>query len=84
MTPHFLPLKENSYPKIFGTLFYYRCDFDSITLPCLGSLGSAQTTPTEKTNAIVDHVLNYLSTHPNATVWYHVSGMILHVHSDAS
>jgi hypothetical protein len=29
-------------------------------------------------------MLNYLSTHPDATIRYHASDMILHIHSDAS
>jgi hypothetical protein len=28
--------------------------------------------------------LDYLATHPDATIWYHASDMILHIHSDAS
>ncbi len=30
------------------------------------------------------HLLNYLATHPNATVQFHASNMILNVNSDAS
>jgi hypothetical protein len=29
-------------------------------------------------------MLNYLATHPDATIIYHASDMILHIHSDAS
>ena len=29
-------------------------------------------------------LLDYLASNPNATIWYHASGMILFVHSDAS
>jgi hypothetical protein len=29
-------------------------------------------------------MLDYLSTHPDATIRYHASDMILHIHSDAS
>jgi hypothetical protein len=28
--------------------------------------------------------LDYLTTHPDATIRYHASDMILHIHSDAS
>jgi hypothetical protein len=28
--------------------------------------------------------LNYLATHPDATILYHASDMILHIHSNAS
>jgi hypothetical protein len=29
-------------------------------------------------------MLDYLATHPDATIRYHASDMILHIHSDAS
>ena len=37
----------------------------------------------EQTNAL-NHLLNYAATHPDATIRYHASEMILHIHSDAS
>eukprot|EP00957_Ditylum_brightwellii_P210393 15364925-Ditylum_brightwellii.AAC.2 len=30
------------------------------------------------------HLLNYCSTHPESTIWYTVSDMVLHIHSNAS
>jgi hypothetical protein len=30
------------------------------------------------------HLLDYLATNPNATIWYRTSDMIMNVHSDAS
>ena len=83
-SPLLPPERKTRIQQIIGTLLYYGRAVDSTILPCLGSLGSAQATPTEKIDAIVDHLLNYLATHPDATVRYHASGMILHVHSDAS
>ena len=32
----------------------------------------------------VQQLLDYLASNPNATIWYHTSGMILFIHSDAS
>jgi hypothetical protein len=29
-------------------------------------------------------MLDYLATHPDATIRYHASDMVLHIHSDAS
>jgi hypothetical protein len=37
-----------------------------------------------KTQAATNQLLNYLATHPDATIRYHASDMILHIHSDAS
>jgi hypothetical protein len=38
----------------------------------------------KKTQAVADQLLDYLATHPDATIRYHKSDMILHIHSDAS
>jgi hypothetical protein len=43
-----------------------------------------QTKATEKTQAAADQILDYLATHPDDTIRYHKSDMILHIHSDAS
>ena len=32
----------------------------------------------------VQQLLEYLASNPNAIIWYHASGMILFIHSDAS
>jgi hypothetical protein len=37
-----------------------------------------------KTQAATKQLLDYLATHPDATIRYHASDMILHIHSDAS
>ena len=84
ISPFLPPHRRTRIQRIIGTLLYYGRAVDSTILPCLGSLGSAQATPTEKTDAIVNHLLAYLHSHPNATIRYHASGMILHIHSDAS
>jgi hypothetical protein len=42
------------------------------------------TKATEKTQAATNQMLDYLATHPDATIRYHASDMILHIHSDAS
>jgi hypothetical protein len=38
----------------------------------------------KKTQAATSQLLDYLATHPDATIRYHASDMILHIHSDAS
>jgi hypothetical protein len=37
----------------------------------------------KKTQATTIQLLDYLATHPDATIRYHASDMILHIHSDA-
>ena len=70
--------------KIIGTLLYYGHAVNSIILPCLGYLGTAHSKPTEHTDKLINQLLNYLHTNPDATVRYHASGMVLHIHSDTS
>jgi hypothetical protein len=50
----------------------------------LNDIATEQTKATEKTQAEADQLLDYLATHPDATIRYHASDMILHIHSDAS
>jgi hypothetical protein len=50
----------------------------------LNDISTEQTKATEKTQAAVNQLLDYLATHPDATIRYHKSDMILHIHSDAS
>jgi hypothetical protein len=38
----------------------------------------------KKTQAVTIKLLDYLATHPDATIRYYASDMILHIHSDAS
>jgi hypothetical protein len=50
----------------------------------LNDIATEQTKMTEKTQAATNQLLDYLATHPDATIRYHASDMILHIHSDAS
>jgi hypothetical protein len=50
----------------------------------LSDISTEQTKATEKTQAATNQLLDYLATHPDATIRYHASDMILHIHSDAS
>jgi hypothetical protein len=70
--------------EIIGVLLFYARAIDSTMLVALGTLASAQTESTQATAEAAIHLLNYAATHPDATVRYHKSGMILHIHSDAS
>jgi hypothetical protein len=50
----------------------------------LNDIITEQTKATEKIQAATNQLLDYLATHPDATIRYHASDMILHIHSDAS
>jgi hypothetical protein len=50
----------------------------------LNKIATEQTKYRKKTQAAVNHMLDYLATNPDATIRHHASDMVLHVHSDAS
>ena len=70
--------------QILGTLLYYARDVDNTMLVAISTLASVQAKGTEATMVAAIQLLNYCATHPNASVRYKASDMILHVHSDAS
>jgi hypothetical protein len=70
--------------EIIGTLLYYGRAIDSSLLVALGTLSAAQTKGTHATALACTQLLNYCATHPNTTIRFHASDMILDAHSDAS
>ena len=82
------PLLETSELKtlqqILGTLLYYARAVDNTMLVAISTLASVQAQGTKATMDAAIHLLNYCATHPNATIRYKASDMVLHVHSDAS
>jgi hypothetical protein len=50
----------------------------------LNDIATEQTKATEKMQASTYQMLDYLATHPDSTIRYHFSDMMLHIHSDAS
>jgi hypothetical protein len=70
--------------KVTGSVLYYARAVDPAVLMPLNDIATEQTKATEKTQAATNQLLDYLATHPDATIRYHASDMILHIHSDAS
>jgi hypothetical protein len=70
--------------KVTGSVLYYARAVDPTVLMHLNDISTEQTKATEKTQAATKQLFDYLATHPDATIRYHVSDMILHIHSDAS
>jgi hypothetical protein len=70
--------------QIIGTLLYYSIAVDPTMLVALGTIAATQSKATTTTAQAVTQLLNYAATHPNATIRYHASDMILYAHSDAS
>jgi hypothetical protein len=50
----------------------------------LNDIATEQTKAMAKMQAATNQMLDYLATHPDATIRYHTSDMVLHIHSDAS
>jgi hypothetical protein len=70
--------------KVTGSVLYYARAVDPTVLIPLNDIATEQTKATKKTQAATNQLLDYLASHPDATIRYHASGMILHIHSDAS
>ena len=83
-TPHLSVKQLINIKKITGLVLYYVRAIDPKTLVPLNVISTDQTKYTEKMQAAADHLMEYLATHPDATIRYHASEIILHIHSDAS
>jgi hypothetical protein len=70
--------------KVTGSVLYYARAVDPTVLMPLNEIATEKTKATEKTQAATNKLLDYLATHPDVTIRYHASDMILHIHSDAS
>jgi hypothetical protein len=78
------PPEVTRLQEVIGTLLFYTRAVDSTMLVALGTLAASQTKGTEATADALTHFLNYCATHPDATIRFHKSDMILHLDSDAS
>jgi hypothetical protein len=70
--------------KITGSVLYYSRTVDHTVLIPLNDIATEQTPKTEKTQTATSQLLDYLVTHPDATIRFYASDMILHKHSDPS
>jgi hypothetical protein len=69
--------------KVTGSVLYYARAVDPTVIMPLNDIATEQTKATEKTQAVTNQLLDYLVTLMDATIRYHTSDMILHIHSDA-
>jgi hypothetical protein len=69
---------------IVGVLLYYARAIDNTMLVALNDISSAQAQSTEHTATACTKLLNYAATHPDASIRYRASKMVLHTHTDAS
>jgi hypothetical protein len=78
------PPKITLLQGVIGTLLFYARSIDNTMLVALGTLAASQKKGTESMATALTHFLNYCATHPDATIRFHSSDMILHLDSDAS
>ena len=81
------PLKPDGIKpaqKIIGALIFYSPAVDSMVLVALGILGAKKAKGTYETMKLVNQVLDYWATCPNAKLHFSSSDIILKIHSDAS
>jgi hypothetical protein len=69
--------------NITGSVLYYARTVYPKVIMSFNEIAIEQTKETEKTQVAADQLLDYLVTHPDATIRYNKSDMILHIHSDA-
>ena len=68
--------------QVKGSVLYYTCAVDCMVLVALSGIASKQSHVVEGTQN--HQLLDYLTTRPDATVWYCVSEILLNIHLDAS
>jgi hypothetical protein len=83
-TPLLSAKKYTTIRNITGSVLYYYRAADHTVLMHLNDIATEKTTAMEKTQTATSQLLDYLVTHPDATIRFYASDMILHIHSDAS
>ena len=83
-SPTLPPDQIKRIQNIVGTLLYYARAVDPTLATALSSIASQQANATEKTKQACKQLLDYVATHPNATIRFIASDMVLALHSDAS
>ena len=70
--------------QVVGTILYYARAVDITVLMALSTIASEQATATKTTIKNMQQMLDYLAWHPDATIRFVASEMVLNIHSDAS
>jgi len=76
--------RKKQIQKIVGSILWYARAVNLTVLMALSTIAGEQSKATENTEDTVEQLLDYLASHPNATIQYRASDMILNIHSDAS
>ena len=78
------PKRITQVQQITGTLLYYAKAVDSTLLVALRTIAAQQVKGMEATAEAIVQLLDYYVTHPDATIRYRASDMIIKIHSNAS
>jgi hypothetical protein len=84
LTPLLDKLGITRIQQVSGIFLYYGRAVDQTIIVALNEISNSQARPTEKTKKACDVLLDYLSTHPDATIRFRASNMVLCVVSDAA
>ena len=76
--------RKTRIQKIVGTLPYYARWVDLTIMVALGSIYFKQANRNETTSQSINQFLNYNVSHPDSTISYKESDMVLYVHCDGS
>jgi hypothetical protein len=79
-TPLLSAKKCTIIQNITGSVLYYSRSVDPTVCMPLNDIATEQTTATEKTQTAASQLLDYLATHPDATIRFYASDMVLHIH----
>ena len=81
------PLSDKKIKRvqdIVDTFVWYSCACDPTLAELLSAIASCQTKGTKDVMAACHQLLDYLATHPDAAIRYHVSDMIIAFDTDTS
>jgi hypothetical protein len=74
----------NRVQEIVGTLLYYRCAVDPTILHAISAIASQKAQGLEAVANVCHQCLDYVATHPNASICYLASDVILGIQTNAS
>jgi hypothetical protein len=81
------PLSNNNIKHVqgvIGSILFYARALDLIVLMALSSIASKQSKGTDSTMKKCKQLIDYLTSHPYASIHFHASNMILNIHFNAS
>jgi hypothetical protein len=84
ISPKLLPDDIKEIQLDIRSIRYYACTGDITILMALSLIAIEQIKGTTSMMEKAKQLLNYLATHPDATICFQASNMIMNVHSDAS